>query len=621
MFDSLNSAFAKGGVTLARWASVAAVGAFTISAAHAGLSASISSPSNSSVYPSGTTSISASFSASDNTSGRIIASLSATLDGSSVSFSSPGPSGMGTQSVTASANLTVSNGQHTVVLTAEDQYGTQATATSTFNVGKLTQAAVSTQNASNININTSWSPYEQGGSGSGGWQFCISGATNWDGGVSSSTGTSLGTSQSPNWQPTWTTAQVSGSDNLTFYVVRDGDSNYNPSSYASGSLTLNAPVPGITFDTMAGSSSNYTFSGTAGGSGSFSGTATNSGTATWNSNYYMLLYDPSGNVVCFVPTGNVSPGGNASGTFTFTLPSTPGQYRYTFGALEQNVEYFGPNPTLTVSAYGNQAVSVSPSSQTITAGSSITFTASGGQNGYVWGGSASGSGSSQNVTFNTPGTAYVTVYSASGNYYNQSNIATATITVNAAPPPSPQITSPLSESATVGSYFSYTITATNNPTSFSATTGDLPPGLSFASPTISGTPTTANTYSIPISATNAGGTGNATLTITVGNAKLSQATVAIFPSYTQNVTANQMVTFSASGGSGTGNYVWGGAASGTGNTVTVTFGTLGAGQAVTVYRAADATYLQSNTASTTVNVTNATTNNASIGLKLLMPTN
>src|SRR5439155_26269536 len=66
-----------------------------------------------------------------------------------------------------------------------------------------------------------------------------------------------------------------------------------------------------------------------------------------------------------------------------------------------------------------------------------------------------------------------------------------------------------------GVAFSYQITATNNPTSYNAT--GLPPGLSVNTSTglISGTPTTAGTYSVTISATNAGSTGSATLTLTI----------------------------------------------------------------------------------------------------------
>jgi hypothetical protein len=90
--------------------------------------------------------------------------------------------------------------------------------------------------------------------------------------------------------------------------------------------------------------------------------------------------------------------------------------------------------------------------------------------------------------------------------------ATLTLTIASAPP---VITSSLSASGTVGSAFSYRITATNSPTSYSAT--GLPAGLSVNTGTgvISGTPTSAGTSAVTLSATNGGGTGNATLTLTI----------------------------------------------------------------------------------------------------------
>ena len=77
------------------------------------------------------------------------------------------------------------------------------------------------------------------------------------------------------------------------------------------------------------------------------------------------------------------------------------------------------------------------------------------------------------------------------------------------------ITSASTASGTVGSAFSYQITATNTPTSYGAT--GLPAGLSVNSGTglISGTPTAAGTSTVTLSATNGGGTGNATLTLTI----------------------------------------------------------------------------------------------------------
>jgi hypothetical protein len=82
----------------------------------------------------------------------------------------------------------------------------------------------------------------------------------------------------------------------------------------------------------------------------------------------------------------------------------------------------------------------------------------------------------------------------------------------------PAITSVLTTSGTTGKAFSYQITATNAPTSYGAI--GLPAGLSVNSGTglISGTPTTAGSSTVSLSATNAAGTGNATLTVTVAAA-------------------------------------------------------------------------------------------------------
>ncbi len=79
----------------------------------------------------------------------------------------------------------------------------------------------------------------------------------------------------------------------------------------------------------------------------------------------------------------------------------------------------------------------------------------------------------------------------------------------------PVITSTGTMVGTVGAAFSYPITATNSPTSYSA--NGLPPGLSVNSNSgvISGTPTTAGVYSVGLSATNGVGTGTGTLTITI----------------------------------------------------------------------------------------------------------
>ena len=79
----------------------------------------------------------------------------------------------------------------------------------------------------------------------------------------------------------------------------------------------------------------------------------------------------------------------------------------------------------------------------------------------------------------------------------------------------PVVTSPNTANGTVGQSFGYQITANHSPTSFGAT--GLPAGLTVNTSTglISGTPSSAGTSTVAISATNSAGTGNGTVTITI----------------------------------------------------------------------------------------------------------
>jgi hypothetical protein len=111
---------------------------------------------------------------------------------------------------------------------------------------------------------------------------------------------------------------------------------------------------------------------------------------------------------------------------------------------------------------------------------------------------------------------------------NTNGTGTKDVTFTISPPPAPTVTSAGTASGTVGTAFSYQITATNSPTSFGTTVSI--PGVSFSTTTgsFSGTPTTAGTFSGNITATNANGSGSKTLAVTINPQPHTAAPTASF---------------------------------------------------------------------------------------------
>ena len=156
------------------------------------------------------------------------------------------------------------------------------------------------------------------------------------------------------------------------------------------------------------------------------------------------------------------------------------------------------------------------------------------------------------VISGTPTTASTSTITISAS--NVTGTGTLTLTLTVKPKIQiPGITSAATATATVGQSFTYNITASNTPTSFVA--ANLPTGLSINQNTgvISGTPTTAGTKSVTISAINTGGTGTKILTLTVNPlapviTSAATATATVDQSFSYTITANNTPTsFAATG--------------------------------------------------------------------------
>ena len=491
---------------------------------------------------------------------------------------------------------------------ATDSYGAQSpTITWTVNViGKSNQSPVGSSNASFPFFSQNFTPAYYGGSGSGAWQFCIAGYTNWDAGNSSYAGTNLGPSpgNSPGavWVPSWS-PPAPGS--YQFWVAKDGDANYNPSgAVGTYTLTVTPAVPVGSFDGVGPNpvTQGQTINGSGWAADAQLGAPLSSvrilvdGGANGSFSAGLGGYRPD------VQSANTSWGHwspnnitNSGWSFSYNTAGL-GQGGHTFTAVAYDNNY-GVSATIgsqsfTVSAPLGQTVTIAPTSQTIHPGQAITFTASGGVNGYVWGGSATGGGSSQTVTFPSVGNYSVTVYSPAGNGYNQSNTATATITVTVVG----QTVSLTPTTATIYAGQSVSFTASGGQNGYiwggAASGSGTSQLVSFPN---------VGTYTVTVYSP-AGGiyalSNTATATITVTPAS---QTVTISPQ-NPSITAGGSIQFTAAGGQN--GYIWGGLASGSGTSQLVSFPNVGT-YTVTVYSPAGGNFAQSNMATATITVTTA----------------
>ena len=212
----------------------------------------------------------------------------------------------------------------------------------------------------------------------------------------------------------------------------------------------------------------------------------------------------------------------ATGAITGT-PTAVGVTIVTLTATNATGTSVGSTLTLTISAAGTVPVITGPIAAPGTVGTAFVYdiAATGSPTSYTATPLPAGLAvnTATGAITGTPTAAGVTIVTLTAtNGAGTSLPVTLTVTVAAAGS-APVITSPHTAPGTVGTAFvTYTITATNSPTSFTAT--GLPAGLTLnlATGAINGTPTVAGVSVVALGATNGIGTGTATLTITVAAA-------------------------------------------------------------------------------------------------------
>ncbi len=205
----------------------------------------------------------------------------------------------------------------------------------------------------------------------------------------------------------------------------------------------------------------------------------------------------SGNVVTFTGTGWVTVQASQAGNATYSAKTVSQTFSVDKGL--QTISFDNPGPQV----LGATVTLTATASSGLTPGLAITA------------GSGTLSGHQLTITNTSPVT--VTATQGGNQYWYGATSISQTVTVTTGSVPA--ITSLATASGNVGTAFSYQITGSNSPTSYTATA--LPGGLTFSTSTglISGTPTATGTTSVTLTASNANGTSPGfTLTITINPA-------------------------------------------------------------------------------------------------------
>jgi hypothetical protein len=291
--------------------------------------------------------------------------------------------------------------------------------------------------------------------------------------------------------PAGTTVPTVATTTATSITVNSASSGGNVTADGGATVTARGVVYGTATAPTLANSVVTTGSGTGSYTSSLSGLAV-------NTRYYYRAY----------ATNSVNTAYGSEANF-YTLANTPG--------------------TLVIGTPTSTTIPVSFNSGTENSNPGITTYAiqeTGGL--YVQGGGSLGATAAWNTaagwgTISVSGLANNTTYTFQVKARNGSSVETAfgaTASGTTTGPVAPVIT-PASPTGNYNTAFSYSIIASNSPTSYAISSGTLPTGITLNTTTglLSGTPTQIGTFNVDFTATNPGGTSPAaTISITINQA-------------------------------------------------------------------------------------------------------
>jgi len=303
-----------------------------------------------------------------------------------------------------------------------------------------------------------------------------------------------------------TLSNVSTSDAASYFVTVSNGVSPNATSSPAATLAITASAaPVITTQPASqavATGTNVTFTVVA--------------TGTPSAFTYTWLKGPTP----LVNGGNVSGATTASLTLSNVGTSDAASYFVTVSNGVSPNATSSPAATLAITASAAPVIT-SPPAATGTGGAAFTYTIAntGSATSFTATGLPAGLtlNAATGVISGTPtatGT-FVVALGATNSAGTGTSQLTLTIAASGSPP---IIVGPSTAPGAVGTPFPpYPITATGQPTSYTAT--GLPPGLSLNAQTgaITGTPTASGTYVVTITAANSSGTTTGTLTITIGS--------------------------------------------------------------------------------------------------------